>query len=463
MNATIPAPMNAAQPLPPSDAVPGPRGLPVVGVIPEFRKDPLGGVLKASRTWGDLSVQPLVERVYFAAHPDYAKHVLQDNHLNYLKGWVYARIKALTGEGLLTSEGDHWKRQRRLSQPAFHKHRIASFGDTMAECTAQMLASWEPVAKSGEVFDIHAEMMRLTLRIAGKTLFSADLGDAAERVGDAFSTLLEILNDRTSAMVVFPKSIPTPENVRFARAKKVLDDVVNGVIEERRQRPAEHHDLLAMLMEAKDADTGEAMTDEQLRDEIMTMMLAGHETTANALAFSFYLLSKNPAVTRKLVDEVDRVLQGRTPTAQDAMQLQYTLRVVQESMRLYPPAWIFSRKAVKEDVIGGYRIPAGATVTVSPWALHRDPRFWENPEGFDPDRFTEERSAGRPKFAYVPFAAGPRMCIGAGFALMEAQITLAMVLQRYRPELVSGYDLELEPLITLRPKGGIQMTLRPAV
>ncbi|MFL5319529.1 MAG: cytochrome P450 [Myxococcaceae bacterium] len=456
--------LNAPQSFVPSDDVPGPKGVPFFGVINEFRKDPLAGALKAAREFGDLSVHPLVERVFFASHPDYVKHVLQDNHLNYQKGWVYARIKALTGEGLLTSEGDHWKRQRRLSQPAFHKQRIASFAQTMSDRTKDMVDGWSPAARNGDVIDMHAEMMRLTLRIAGQTLFSVDLGDAAERVGDAFSVVLEILNARTSTFVVFPKSIPTPENVRFARAMKVLDDVVEKVIEQRRHAaPGEHHDLLAMLMESKDADTGETMNDRQLRDELMTMMLAGHETTANALAFSFYLLSKNPGVTRKVIEEVDRVLGGRTPTAQDAMQLQYTLRVIQEAMRLYPPAWIFSRKAIKEDVIGGYRIPAGATVVMSPWALHRDPRFWENPEGFDPDRFTEERSAGRPKTSYVPFAAGPRMCIGAGFALMEAQIILAMVLQRYRPELVAGYDLELEPLVTLRPKGGIQMTLRPAV
>jgi cytochrome P450 len=332
----------------------------------------------------------------------------------------------------------------------------------MVDRTRDMLDGWAEAAKSGATLDVHAEMTRLSLVIAGQTLFSADLGDASQRVASAFSVALDILNARTQSLVVFPKQIPTPENVRLARALKVLEGLTREVVERRRRQPGEHNDLLAMFMEAKDADTGESMNDSQLRDELMTMLLAGHETTANALAFTFYLLSRNPAAMTKVAVEVEQVLGGRAPTAHDAPQLQYTQRVIQESMRLYPPAWIFSRKAIKDDVLGGYRIPAGMTVMMSPYALHRDPRFWENPEGFDPDRFTEERSAGRPKFAYVPFAAGPRMCIGAGFAMLEAQIVVAMVMQQFRVELVPGYKLDLEPMITLRPKGGVQMKLRPA-
>jgi cytochrome P450 len=428
---------------------PGPRGHPLLGSLPAVRRDPLRLFLKAFREYGEVvrfHFGPMV--AHLVSSPEGAHHVLAENQRNYGKQTPgYKNLRYVLGNGLLTSEGELWKRQRRIAQPAFHRQRIAGFGATMARAAADALASLQ--ARRGQEVDLHQEMMRLTLRIVGETLLGYDPTDAADEVGAALTFLLTIANERTARILPFPRSLPTSENRRFRRALATLDGVVLKMIAERRRYPGE--DLLSMLIEARDAETGEAMDDRQLRDEAMTIFLAGHETTANALTFSWLLLSRYPAAGRELRAELSAVLGGREPTAEDLPRLTLPRRIVQEAMRLYPPAWIIARSAIEEDEIGGYAIPARSIVFVSPYVLHRHPRHWEDPEGFDPGRFAREPVRG----SYLPFGGGPRMCIGNGFASMEAELVLATLAQKLRFDLVPGFPLELEPSITLRPRHGL--------
>jgi cytochrome P450 len=392
-------------------------------------------------------------------HPDDIKHVLQENHANYIKGRGLRKLKIFLGEGLLTSEGAHWLRQRRLIQPAFHRARLEALVGKMARATEAMADEWEAIAERGETIDVAREMMRLTLEIASTTLFSVSTRGSADKVGSALSVALREAVRRTFAIVEVPLRVPTPRNVAYREAMRALDSVVYGIIAERRKTPGGDDDLLSMLIETRDEATGEAMTDAQLRDEVMTLFLAGHETTANQLAWTFYLLSKHPAERRRLESEVDTVLGDRSPTFDDLAKLTRTRATIDESLRIFPPVWIFGRTALEDDVVRGYRIPKGSFVGVSPYLLHRHPAYWKNPEGFDPDRFDAASSAGRHKYAYLPFGGGPRVCIGNHFAIMEAQVVLSVLSRRFRVELLPGARVEPEPLITLRPKGGIAVTV----
>ncbi len=432
----------------------------LLGNLPEAAKDFLGVMVRAAEL-NDVTEVRLAERAYLLVRPELVKRVLQDNHVNYRKGAMYSRMVPLVGQGLLTSEGDFWKRQRRLAQPAFHRQRIAAFAEVMARRTTQMLERWDALADSGTPFDAHEEMMALTLAIVGETLFSVDLTGDASEVGKALGVTLKITDERFRMPVLPASWIPIPSNVRFNRAKRVLDGLVDRIIGERRAKGEGHegNDLLAMLMEARD-DEGKGMSDAQLSDEVMTLMLAGHETTANALSWWIALMSKHPTVAARQVAEAREVLQGREAGFADLPKLGYTLRTFEETMRLYPPAYIMGRRAIAEDDLGGYRIPAGATVFVSPFITGRDARYWDNPEGFDPDRFLPERSAKRPPMAYFPFAAGPRQCIGNSFALMEMQVIGAMIAQRFQLDLVPNHKLEMDPQVTLRPRYGVKVVAR---
>jgi len=460
--AAAPAPAATATPQDPASAreATGPRGWPLLGSVSEFQRNPLELFFRSIREHGDVVRLKLLNTVFLVNHPDGVRHVLHDHHVNYKKNFVYDRLKSLTGNGLVTSDGDFWKRQRKLAQPAFHRQRIAGFARTMATQTARMLERWRGLAASRRAFDVHAEMMRLTFTIIGEALFSLNLEDGAADMGRALSDALEITQRRFTARLIPPRFLPTPENRRFAAAMNVLDRVVDEIIERRRVAPDAGNDLLGTLMAARDEETGEAMDNRQLRDEVMTMVLAGHETTANALTFALYLLSRNPAAARRVQQEVREVLQGRTPGMEDLPRLRYTQQVIDESMRLYPPAWVFGREALVDDVILGFRVPRGSSVVLVPYTIHRHPEFWDNPEGFDPERFAPELSQRRHRYAYFPFAAGPRMCIGEGFAKMEMPIILAMVAQRYALHLEPGFELELDPVVTLRPKHGVQVTAR---
>lgn len=450
----------AAAPILASRLPPAPPGNALFGHVKAFKADPLEFLTRLAREHGDVARIKLVQDIYLLSHPNHVKHVLQDNHVNYTKGFMYQRMEPLIGKGLLTSEGDFWKRQRRLAQPAFHRQRIAGFADIMTRRTNAMLDRWSQLAP-GTAVDAHAEMMKLTFAIVGDAMFSVDLLEDAEQTGEALKVALAVIDDRFSQFFVTPKWIPTPENLRFNRAIAALEKVVNDIIATRRDDPGTHNDLLAMFMEIRDADTAEGMTDRQLRDEVMTMVLAGHETTANALAYTWYLLSQHPDVEARVHAEVMTVLGDRAPTMEDLSKLTYTTRVIQEALRLYPPAWLFGRRAVQDDVIDGFRIPAGTTVFLSPWVIHHDPRFWPNPEAFDPERFLPDAVAARPKLAWFPFAAGPRMCIGMSFAMMELQLAVALTVRRFKLPLQPGHQLALEPRVTLRPLDALPILVQP--
>ena len=448
---------------------PGPDSPWLTGMLGDFREDSLGTMLRMTREYGDAVRFRffLNYHGYLFSHPDHIQHILQSNNRNYRKlpAPGNALLKPLVGHGLLTSDGDFWLRQRRLVQPAFHRRRIASFATTMTEAAAAMLERWHKPAVAGETLDVVEEMTRLTLEIAGKTLFSVDLTREAETVGDAFTAAsTELMNYFRIPFGAYLANLSWwPGAHRLRRHVATLDEVVEGIIEERRQQRragrGASDDLLDMLMDARDEETGEGMTDEQIRDEVMTLMLAGHETTSLALSWTFYLLSEHPAVRRRLEEEIDDVLAGRTPKMEDISDLTYTTMVLEESMRLYPPAYAISRWCVEADKVGGYDVPAESAITLSPYVTHRHPDFWEEPERFDPERFRPERQAERPRFAYMPFGGGPRQCIGNRFAMTEATLVLAMVAQRYRLTLVPGHPVEMEPLITLRPRHGLRMTI----
>jgi cytochrome P450 len=447
------APDPRAAPMPPGDAL--------LGHARMFREDPLNQFARWAATYGD-AVSLRIPGVNFmlVLHPDGAKHVLQTNAKNYSKQTRgYEKMRLFLGNGLVTSEGDFWRRQRRIAAPAFHRQRIEGFAGSMTRATADMLARWRDGGAAE--LDVDREMMALTMRIASETLLGKDLSGEADTVGDALTFLTLNTNDRITRLLDTPLSWPTPENRRYLAAIRSVDDILVQLLAERRRSPGEHHDLLAMLMEARDEETGERMTDAQLRDEAITIFAAGHETTSNALAWTFLLLGRHPEVAHRMYAEIDAALGDRTPTLADLPAMPFTKNVIQESMRLYPPAWITGRRAEGDDEVCGYRVAKGTQVLVSPWATHRHPGFWEDPEAFDPDRFTPARSEGRPAFAYFPFGGGPRICIGNTFAMMEAQLILAMISQRYRLELCPGAHVAPERGITLRPGPALPMRLRP--
>jgi cytochrome P450 len=439
-------------------SVPGPRG-PLSG-LPLIRK-PIPFIEKLFREYGDVvSARFLNFPVYIVAHPEGVKHVLQENHRNYTKSRDYVILARLLGQGLVTSEGSIWLAQRRLMQPMFHHQKIAAFGTTMTDCTLGMLDRWSGIAGRHEPVDVTSEMMRLTLEIVGRALLTMDLTSQADTIGRTMTTANERFGQFDIGMLA--PWLPTPKNFRFRKAVGELRRIVLEIIANRRRENRDYGDLLSMLLAARDEETGAAMSDEQLRDEILTLILAGHETTANALSWTWYLLSQNPEAERKLHAELDEVLGGRPPAMADLGKLNYTGMVIDEALRIYPPVWSIGRAAIADDEIMGYRIPRGSNVMLSQWLTHRHPQFWENPERFEPERFSAERAAGRPRYAYFPFSGGPRQCIGNIFALTEAQLVLATIAQSYRLRLVPGHPIELQPLITLRPRYGVKMTLESA-
>lgn len=443
---------------------PGPVGGVLSGNIWEAWADPLKLFAEGVREHGHhVRFRFGWLRYHLIDDPASAHHVLVENARAYVKSRNYAGLKILLGQGLLTSEGEFWKRQRRLAQPAFHRQRLAGFADQMVACTNDQLDRWErELVPRRPLFDLHGEMMRLTFRIVGRTLLSKDLDGEARAFGDALNVALKWTNEYVESVVKVPPWVPTPKNRRFGRAARTLEGLVDGIVAERRAAgdAAPHDDLLAMLMEVKDESTGETMSDRQLRDELITLVLAGHETTANSLAFTFDLLARHPAVARRLRAEVAEVLGDRAPTLADLARMPYGKAVVEESLRLFPPAWVVERDAIEADEVGGLPIEPGATVAVSPYILHRRPDLWPDPEGFDPERFLRP-DPDRPKLAYMPFGAGPRTCIGNAFAMMEMQLVLPMIVRRFRLELEPHARVELDPSVTLRPKAGVPMRLVP--
>lgn len=432
-----------------------------MGVLPEVRKNTLGFLAGTAREHGAVAryrLGPLLS--YLVTHPDGVKRVLQDNVANYTKDHLsYGMVRWVGGNGLITSQGDFWLRQRRLAQPAFHRQRIGAMVGLMTKATQELLERWDAAASAGTPLQVGPEMMGLTLRIVGDALFGTNVAQKTAVVGQAFDVISEQLVHRFRTFNILPPVLPTRADRQFRDAMKTLRGVVSDIITERRKSGEDRGDLLSMFMLAKDEETGAQMDDTQLTDESLTMLVAGHETTATTLSWIWALLHQHPDVEARLHAEVDSVLAGRVPTLEELPQLPYTRMVVDEALRLYPPVYVLSRKVVKEDELCGFRIQAGASVDLSPYATHRLPEFWEEPDQFRPERFSPEQVAKRPRFAYFPFIAGPRQCIGNSFALMEAQVITACISQRFRPRMVPGYTPKPEPLITLRPTGGLPMHL----
>ncbi|HEX8749044.1 MAG TPA: cytochrome P450 [Pyrinomonadaceae bacterium] len=427
--------------------------------MPEFKRDTLRTFLDVWRAHGDFVCMRGLWTSFMLIDAQHVEYVLQTNSRNYRKGKNFREIKAATGNGLFVSEGDVWLRQRRLAQPAFHRQRIASFARIMTDSTEAMLEQWRPLVERGETVKVDAEMLRLTLGIVGKALFSRDLSDEADTLSQSFEIIRRHTVNRVMSVVKSPASFPTPQNRRFRKAVSSADRVVFDLIAERRRRQGNPDDLLSLLMAARDEETGEGLSDQELLDQAKTLIGAGYETTTQALAWTWYLLARHPDVEQKLRVEISEVLGGQTPAAEDLPRLKYTLMVFQEAMRLYPPAWAISRSAIEADEIGGYRVPAGSEILLLPYITHRHPKYWEKPEEFYPEHFLPEKVAARPAFAYFPFSGGPRRCIGNSFALMEAQLIIAMVAQKYRLRLADEREIEPETSLTLRPRGGVRMRL----
>ena len=434
---------------------PGPKRRLPFSTLVAYRRSPLAFFQSLARRYGDISffrVGP--QEGFFLNHPDLIKEVLVTNHANFLKGLVLQRAKRLLGEGLLTSEGEFHRRQRRLAQPAFHRQRIASYADVMVDYAMRTSNRW----RDGQTLDISEEMMRLTLGIVGKTLFDADVESESGQVGAAMTIVMELFDTLTIPYFEILARFPLPQLRRFDAARTKLDQIIFNLVAERRKRGIDQGDLLSMLLLAQDEEgDGGNMNDQQLRDELMTIFLAGHETTANALTWTWYLLSQHPAVEFNLHQELATVLGSRQPGFTDVAQLKYTEMVLSESMRLYPPAWAIGRLAKIDCDIGGYFVPQKSLVIVSQYVMQRDERYYPNPLVFDPQRWTAELRESRPAFCYFPFGGGPRRCIGEGFAWMEGILLLATLAQKWRFHLVPHHPVALKPLITLRPKYGMKM------
>lgn len=455
--------MNAPLPetAPAVSTFPGPRTWHPLGFFGPLAKEPLAFLERLAAEHGDyVCFRMLHERLFLVNEPAGIHHILADNSRNYEKSKSYDKLRPLLGEGLLTSEGALWRQQRRLIQPEFTRQRLASFVPRMVAITERLLQRWHELAVAGTAFDMAAEMTRLTLAIVGDALFETDIsGVEADSIGAAVQVLLADADARLSSLVNLPAWLPTPQNRRVRAAKRRIDALVGQMIATRRQGGGAGDDLLGRMLAAQD-DAAQGMSAAQLRDEVLTLVMAGHETTALALCWCFYLLAQHPQVLERLRAELDGQLGSRDPRAEDFASLSYTRQVFEETMRLYPPLWIVERRALEEDRVGGLTIPAGGWVLISSWLTHRHPGLWDEPEQFRPERFARDVSRQRPRYAYYPFGGGPRLCVGKHFAMIELWVVLSMVLRRFDPVLAEPAPKALRPTISLRPAGGLRMRVR---
>jgi cytochrome P450 len=443
---------------------PGPRGLPLVGTSFMASRDSTQTLMRWARDYGDVVYYRFFNlEVYVLFHPQHVEQVLLGKTGNFVKGITSRANPELFGNGLLTSDGDFWRRQRRLSNPAFHRESLVRYAEITVEEAARLMGVWE----NGETRNIHNDMMNVTLRIVLRSLFGSELAENMRIIEPALDAIM--VSSSGFHSIAFYLGIPTPTRKRHFRAVAELDRVVYALIARGREKlkSAEASaqadggakDLLTLLLTARD-DDGNSMSDQQLRDEVITLLLAGHETTALNLSWTWYLLAQHPDVEEKLHAELDAVLGGRPPSASDLPRLQYTDRVIREALRLYPPAWRVFRRTEEPFKAGDFLLPAGSNIVLSQWVTQRDPRWFGEPDRFNPDRWAEEAAAKLPRFAYFPFGGGPRVCIGAGFAMMEATLLLATIAQRYRMRLTSNQRIKPLASITLRPKNGIRVELQ---
>lgn len=429
-----------------------------------FARNPLAFFEKNRQKYGDVyesNLSPFL-RMFVFCKPEYVKHLLIDNAKNYTKSFAYGFLKRALGNGLVTSEGDFWLRQRRIAQPAFHRERLTALAQIMTDSIEESLLRMETYKAQGKAFDIADEMMRLTSDIAAKALFSSDISGFKDKVIDCINNLnLSISNMIKSPFSRFVGWFPTPNNLFFRKNQRAFDKIIYYLIENRRKTQTDrYNDLLQLLLEAKDEETGESMDNLQLRDEVITLFAAGSETSSNALAWAIFLLATNPEKKEKLKKEIQGVLQCNSPQFTDIQKLTYTNQVIQETLRLYPPAWIVGRQAKEDDEIDGYFIPKRTQTIMPTWVIHRHPDLWENPQSFYPERFESELVKTRHKFAHFPFGGGPRFCIGNNFAMLEMTLALTMILQKFDFELVDKQVITEEAMITLKPKHGIWVQVK---
>jgi len=420
----------------------------------DFNRDTFG-FIERCRDYGDVvCMRFLYVTAYFLYHPDDIEYVVSTGAKNFIKSRNQrsALFQRLVGNGLLTSEGEFWKRQRRLAQPAFHRHRINAYAETMVDYAQRTIATWQ----NGEERDIHRDMMRLALEIVVKTLFNADVSADADNVGRVLARITTPFAGQATIKWILDNRLPTLTHRRFNRDAREIDAIVYRIINERRRGGQDEGDLLSMLLKAHDEE-GSDLNDKQLRDEVMTIFLAGHETSALTLSWAWYLLAQNPETETKFHAELAEVLKGRLPTMEDLPRLKYTEMIAKESMRLYPPAYALGRETVQECEIRGFRVPKGAQVFMFQWVTQRDSRFFPQPDQFQPERWTEEFTNTLPKYAYFPFGGGPRVCIGSYFAMMEIVLLLATIGQRFRFSLQSDHPVKLIPAMSLRPKDGVKV------
>ena len=451
---------------PNTNVVPGPDETPFLGSLRPFRANPLQYLLDTSRTYGPIARLSIFNTpIYLINNPDYIREVLVANNKQFPKADLdMEMLRRFIGVGLLTSEGAYHRQQRRLIQPAFHMRRIAGYADTMTDYTDRHIATWQ----DGDIRDISEEMMALTMFIVSKTLFDADMDDMqgmAATVGKAIHILQKVTNEEYKFPIMLPEWLPTPNNRQRKEQRTILYDIIEQIIDERLDgaengRIQDTGDLLSMLLLAED-EAGHSLSKQQVRDEAVTLFAAGHETTSNALTWTWYLLSQHPDVQARLHQEVDEVLgrgaNGRLPTLDDLPHLPYTEMVIKEALRLYPPAWILgARQAAVDAELDGYPIPQGSLIFISPYVMHRQEQYYPDPEQFDPERFSPEREAELPRYAYIPFGGGPHVCIGNSFAMMEARLLLATIAQRFQLTLLQESITPL-PLITLGIKEGLRM------
>lgn len=438
--------------------IPGPRGLPILGMMPEMVGDMLGLFTKTSREYGGIAQFKLLNKSYLlVTNPDYVKYILQDNYKNYIRGRSVETGRVLLGNGLPLIDGDFWLRERRMLQPAFHRERLGKLVDTVTTVIDPFMQDWTQKARQNQTLDLDDEMMQLTLTVIIKSMFRSPIDEEIPALSHAFNVASRFMLWRSQQMVQLPLSLPLPRHIEYNRALNVLNNTIYPLIAEARKHPKD--DLLGMMLEMRDADTGEGLSDKQARDEVVTIFFAGHETTAATMAWGFYLLSQHPEVEERLRAEVQSVLHGRAPTFADFPKLVYMQQALNEILRLYPAAYLFAREAIVDDVLDGYLIPANTLIFISPYVGHRDPKYWPDPERFDPQRFTPQQIASRPRHVYYPFGEGPHVCIGNNFALMEMQLILSMALQRFRLRLVPNHPIALKPEATLRPKYGMKMNV----
>jgi cytochrome P450 len=450
----LPVKKRASQaPLPP-----GPKGSLIMGVMRDFNRDTLGFITRL-RDYGDVvRSRFLYVHAYFLYNPNDIESLLTTNAKSYRKAQSLRSpfFHRLVGNGLVTSEGDFWRRQRRLAQPAFHRQRISSYGDVMVQYAERAIDTW----KAGEHRDIARDMTRLTLEIVVKTLFNSDVSNDADHIGQILSGLVKPFASQATVKWILDNRLPTPGHRRYFNAVSEIDRIVFRIIAERRASGYDEGDLLSMLLEAQD-DDGTQMTDQQLRDEVMTLFLAGHETTALALSWSWYLLATHPEAEKKFHAELEEVLDGRAPNVSDLPKLKYTEMIVKETMRLYPPAYAVGREAIEETEIGGFRVPKRTQLFAFQWVTHRDARYFDEPDAFKPERWTNGDPS--PKYAYFPFGGGPRQCIGNYFAMMEVVLLMATIGQRFRFKLDPEHKVDVLPVLSLRPRNGIKVILEPRI